>query len=172
MGHPPTLFMHGTSDQIVPPWTSLTYFSTLQQYGIKTARHTQQGAGHQWIDQAPNLILNWISQHSSTVTTATDLKINADADETIVQVPQSFKIQRGNGCLHIDHRAGEEPQLVVQHCTDQSTLWVQWESDAIAPASSTNLCLQVNPHSCSTGSPVSFGRASVPRAISSKSDLV
>lgn len=58
----PTLFLQGTADPIVPPATQQAYYQKLQSDGRTTERILMQGAGHQWVDQAPTAILDWIQK--------------------------------------------------------------------------------------------------------------
>ncbi len=60
--HAPTLFLHGTTDLIVPAWTSLLYHDALTQLGIETTRIAIDGVGHEWLDQAPEAIVSWFDQ--------------------------------------------------------------------------------------------------------------
>jgi len=55
-GHPPTLFLHGAIDWIVPMWTMDLYHDQLLSEGYTTRRVTEAGAGHVWIDAAPTEI--------------------------------------------------------------------------------------------------------------------
>jgi hypothetical protein len=62
--HPPTLFLHGEADPLVPPETSLLYYQTLLLDQVPTRRVTQKGARHEWIDAAPNEILAWVQKYN------------------------------------------------------------------------------------------------------------
>ena len=59
--HPPTLFLHGRDDLIVPPWTMEPYHQKLQLGGIRTAEILHDLAGHQWIPEAPTAVTDWFS---------------------------------------------------------------------------------------------------------------
>ena len=61
--HPPTLFLHGTLDTLVPIATMMQYESTLRGQGIATRIVTDAAAGHQWIDAAPDAALAWFQAH-------------------------------------------------------------------------------------------------------------
>ncbi len=61
-GHPPTLFLHGQADMIVPISTMLPYRNLLRKSGVKTALAVDAFAGHQWLDQAPESITKWFLQ--------------------------------------------------------------------------------------------------------------
>ena len=60
--HAPTLFMHGTTDLIVPAWTSLLYYDALTQLGVETTRIAIDGVGHEWLSQAPEATVSWFDQ--------------------------------------------------------------------------------------------------------------
>ncbi|MDG0815094.1 extracellular medium-chain-length polyhydroxyalkanoate depolymerase [Bdellovibrio svalbardensis] len=57
--HPPTLFLHGDADLIVPISTMLPYYNLLKESGVKSALVTDPTASHQWLDQAPDAITKW-----------------------------------------------------------------------------------------------------------------
>lgn len=59
--HPPTLFLHGRDDLIVPPSTMELYHTKLQRAGLRTAAIVHDLAGHQWIPEAPAAITDWFS---------------------------------------------------------------------------------------------------------------
>ncbi len=61
--HPPTYFIHGFLDAIVPWWTMDIYYDRLLSKGIETGRHTNSWAGHEWLPESPELVLNWFNQH-------------------------------------------------------------------------------------------------------------
>lgn len=56
--HPPTLFLHGSEDRIVPEWTMVRYADRLYQQGIPVYVVTDE-VGHEWLESAPDDILNW-----------------------------------------------------------------------------------------------------------------
>ena len=61
--HPPTLFVHGQADWVVP-WTSMQpYHDRLLYQGLKTAMYTEPGGGHSWFSSSPGQILNWFNQY-------------------------------------------------------------------------------------------------------------
>jgi len=66
-GHPPTLFVHGAADAVVPESTMEPYESTLHAQGIPTQRvivQTDDGgspAGHEFFSQSPDAILDWFN---------------------------------------------------------------------------------------------------------------
>jgi len=57
--HPPTLFLHGLIDPLVPWFTMNQYYDLLLFHGIKTKRFTSLSAGHKWLSAAPKQIVNW-----------------------------------------------------------------------------------------------------------------
>jgi predicted esterase len=57
--HPPTLFLHGAADAIVPIATARDYFTKLSAAGIETKFVEDAPADHRWIDAAPAEILDW-----------------------------------------------------------------------------------------------------------------
>lgn len=61
--HPPTLFLHGFVDMTVPWWSMNLYYQRLQEQGISSTRHTDWLAGHEWLEQAPELILDWFRRY-------------------------------------------------------------------------------------------------------------
>lgn len=61
--HLPTLFLHGSDDNIVPIATAERYVEALVALGVETDVVVQQGAGHAWIDAAPEAITAWFEAH-------------------------------------------------------------------------------------------------------------
>lgn len=61
--HPPTLFLHGTADTIVPISTAKSYESKLRAAGIATSFVEEAGAGHEWLSAAPSKIADWFLAH-------------------------------------------------------------------------------------------------------------
>lgn len=57
--HPPTLFLHGEADYIVPISTMKKYYAKLKESGIKTAAVIDPAAGHEWLDKAPEAVTKW-----------------------------------------------------------------------------------------------------------------
>jgi poly(3-hydroxybutyrate) depolymerase len=57
--HPPTLFLHGHDDLIVPEYTMEQYHAKLQAAGRRTSVIVHDLAGHQWIPEAPSAITDW-----------------------------------------------------------------------------------------------------------------
>lgn len=61
--HPPTYFVHGFIDAIVPWWTMDIYYDRLLSEGIETGRHTETWGGHEWFPESANLALQWFNSH-------------------------------------------------------------------------------------------------------------
>lgn len=61
--HPPTLFLHGGSDRIVPISTAELFYRRLQEHGIDTEFVTDPDFGHGWLDAAPESILDWFNRY-------------------------------------------------------------------------------------------------------------
>lgn len=61
--HPPTLFLHGFLDPIVPIFTMRMYYEKLVAAGIETERIIDPLANHQWIPPAPEAVLDWFRSH-------------------------------------------------------------------------------------------------------------
>jgi pimeloyl-ACP methyl ester carboxylesterase len=61
--HPPTLFMHGTLDTLVPIVTMLPYHDKLAAQGVDTALDIDDFAGHQWLGDAPERVTAWFESH-------------------------------------------------------------------------------------------------------------
>jgi poly(3-hydroxybutyrate) depolymerase len=61
--HPPTLFLHGLLDPIVPIVTMEVYRDALLKDGFQVETVINDLAGHQWIPEASAAILNWFNSH-------------------------------------------------------------------------------------------------------------
>ncbi len=61
--HPPTLFMHGEKDAIVPISTMRPYADALTAQGTATKVVTDADAGHAWLDSAPREVPGWFKTH-------------------------------------------------------------------------------------------------------------
>ncbi|AWH30550.1 prolyl oligopeptidase family serine peptidase [Stenotrophomonas sp. YAU14A_MKIMI4_1] len=61
--HPPTLFLQGFVDTVVPWWTTNRYFNRLQDQGLETALYTEPLGGHEWFASSPARILAWFDAH-------------------------------------------------------------------------------------------------------------
>ncbi len=60
--HPPTLFVHGRFDPVVPERTAEAYSDALADEGHETELHLEDG-GHEWLPDAGDAILVWFSEH-------------------------------------------------------------------------------------------------------------
>ncbi|MDG9978992.1 extracellular medium-chain-length polyhydroxyalkanoate depolymerase [Ectopseudomonas oleovorans] len=61
--HPPTLFVHGMADRVVP-WSSMQpYHDRLLYQGIDTALYSEPSGAHQWFAASPGQILDWFTRH-------------------------------------------------------------------------------------------------------------
>ena len=60
--HPPTMFLHGFIDPIVPYWTMLEYYHVLQRENITTELHTCATCTHQWIPSSAQLVYPFFKQ--------------------------------------------------------------------------------------------------------------
>jgi pimeloyl-ACP methyl ester carboxylesterase len=61
--HPPTLFLHGGVDPIVPIATMQPYHDGLASQGIDTGLDVDPFAGHQWLGDSPERITAWFDAH-------------------------------------------------------------------------------------------------------------
>lgn len=61
--HPPTLFLHGQLDTVVPVSTMQLYESALRGQGTATRSVVDPAAAHQWINAAPAEVLAWFQAH-------------------------------------------------------------------------------------------------------------
>jgi dipeptidyl aminopeptidase/acylaminoacyl peptidase len=61
--HPPTLFLHGDADTIVPIATARAYYDALVSQGIEAKFIEDPTAGHQWIPEAPDAVTSWFLDH-------------------------------------------------------------------------------------------------------------
>lgn len=61
--HPPTRFIHGFLDLIVPWWSMDTYYDRLLAEGITTDRITEIFGGHQWFSSSPEAVVSWFNSH-------------------------------------------------------------------------------------------------------------
>lgn len=57
--HPPTLFMAGLLDPVVPVWTIEAYRSRLAAEGHKTEMIVRDLASHEWLPEAPDAVVDW-----------------------------------------------------------------------------------------------------------------
>jgi predicted esterase len=61
--HPPTLFLHGDTDTIVPMSAVQPYLDALMTEGFDTQLVTDVDAGHQWLPQGAQAIPAWFDSH-------------------------------------------------------------------------------------------------------------
>lgn len=61
--HPPTLFLHGALDPIVPIFTMDLYRNKAASQGIPTRRVVDTLSFHEWIPQAPGEVLAWFNRY-------------------------------------------------------------------------------------------------------------
>jgi dienelactone hydrolase len=61
--HPPTLFLHGQADIVVPIWTMTPYRDRLNAQGTPTRTVTHPTAGHEFLPAAPAEITAWFKQY-------------------------------------------------------------------------------------------------------------
>ncbi len=57
--HPPTMFLHGARDLIVPQWTMEMYFDELVEQGHVGTTVVDPDAGHEWFAASPTAIVDW-----------------------------------------------------------------------------------------------------------------
>jgi predicted esterase len=61
--HPPTLFLHGDMDMVVPASAVQPYVAALQAEGHETKLVTDADAGHQWLPEGVDAIPAWFDAH-------------------------------------------------------------------------------------------------------------
>jgi poly(3-hydroxybutyrate) depolymerase len=61
--HPPTLFLHGDADKVVPMSAVQPYIDALQAEGHVTKLVTDADAGHQWLAEAVGAVPDWFDAH-------------------------------------------------------------------------------------------------------------
>src|SRR5690606_11295507 len=61
--HPPTLFVHGEQDSIVPISTMRAYEAKLKEQGLEVDVHVEPTAGHEWLEAAITRIPDWFDEH-------------------------------------------------------------------------------------------------------------
>lgn len=59
--HPPTLFLHGADDVVVPVWTATDYANALDAQDTPTRVVIAEGVGHEWLDAAPDALVDWFT---------------------------------------------------------------------------------------------------------------
>ena len=60
--HPPTLFMHGKKDVVVPLFIMKKYEKLLRRAGVPTKKVIDAKATHAWLDAAPHEVLTWFNR--------------------------------------------------------------------------------------------------------------
>lgn len=61
--HPPTKFIQGFLDPLVPWWTMEIYYDRLLFEGIETEQLTIPAGGHQWFPESPVAVVDWFNRH-------------------------------------------------------------------------------------------------------------
>lgn len=61
--HPPTLFLHGGGDLVVPAATAEDYARELETHGGQARLVIDEDAGHEWLAIAPEEIAAWFGAH-------------------------------------------------------------------------------------------------------------
>jgi poly(3-hydroxybutyrate) depolymerase len=61
--HPPTLFLHGQNDQIVPLSSAQPYVDALRAQHTEVELFVDPNAGHEWLHDSPERISAWFSAH-------------------------------------------------------------------------------------------------------------
>jgi len=144
--HPPTLFLHGADDQIVPPETSVEYLDNLKtNWSISTVRYTEAGKGHQWLDSASTHIPAWIQFHSPTSRwNSSGVPALEGHPKPVRHETEQFYIKQGSKCLRPN--SVQAFGVLRMGLCDEGARWVSWESSAIAHASNSGLCIRLNEH--------------------------
>jgi len=57
--HPPTLFLYGAHDDLVPRWTVDEYYNALRTSGVRTELYINETAGHEYFPESPEKIVEW-----------------------------------------------------------------------------------------------------------------
>jgi len=61
--HPPTLFLHGLLDTVVPIGSMTVYRDELNREGRSTRTVVNPNAGHEWLPEGPQEVLGWFNGH-------------------------------------------------------------------------------------------------------------
>lgn len=59
--HPPTLFLHGEDDSVVPVGTMERYADQLEDEGHEVEVVIEPGLGHAWLPDAPEAVVEWLA---------------------------------------------------------------------------------------------------------------
>jgi len=62
--HPPTLFLHGTLDVVVPIWTMQWYADAMTRAKLVHKVVINPLCGHEWLPTAPQEVLNWVIKYN------------------------------------------------------------------------------------------------------------
>ena len=63
--HPPTQILQGSTDPVVLPSANVDYDRELNRRDwIPNRRILRDRVGHRWLDESPELILDWINSHN------------------------------------------------------------------------------------------------------------
>lgn len=62
-GHPPTLFLHGKDDAIVPYSSMTRYEAQLRAEGFEASIVTGEKRGHEWLPESPEAVTGWFLSH-------------------------------------------------------------------------------------------------------------
>lgn len=95
--HPPTLFLHGVLDPIVPIWTMELYASDLELNGIPHKQETMLLGLHQWIEQAPTAVPAWFNKYNNypSLPPAESEQVGGQDDG-----PQPVQLVNAHACLN------------------------------------------------------------------------
>jgi poly(3-hydroxyoctanoate) depolymerase len=63
LDHPPTLFLHGGSDPLVPIAQMYAYHDQLESMGLVTRAVVNPALKHGWIPEAPDAVVSWFDAH-------------------------------------------------------------------------------------------------------------
>lgn len=61
--HPPTLFLHGLLDPLVPLFTMEQYRDALSRDGREVRTVVNRAASHEWIPEGPQAVTDWFNAH-------------------------------------------------------------------------------------------------------------
>jgi poly(3-hydroxybutyrate) depolymerase len=61
--HPPTIFLHGAADLVVPTAAVQPYVDALEAEGREVLLVTNPTAGHEWLPEGPSAIPDWFRAH-------------------------------------------------------------------------------------------------------------
>lgn len=61
--HPPTLFLHGDQDEVVPVGTMRAYLEALEDQDTEVDEAIDEDAHHGWLELAPDRIPDWFLAH-------------------------------------------------------------------------------------------------------------